>query len=67
MAAAQGNTPPLAGFGTAQPSLFHYRDVFADPATDVFQGNYEAALATYEVPLANQNVPTPAHGSRSKL
>ena len=60
MAAAQGNALPMAGLGTAQPSLFHYRDYFSDPANDVFQGNYAAALAPYEVPLANQNAPTPA-------
>ena len=60
MAAAQGNALPMAGLGTAQPSLFYYRDYFSDPANDVFQGNYAAALAPYEVPLANQNAPTPA-------
>ena len=60
MAAAQGNAPALAGLGTAQPSLYYYRDFFTDPASDVFQGNYAAALEPYAVPLANQNVPTPA-------
>ena len=59
MAAAPTN-PPIAGLGTAQPSLHYYRDYFSDPRTDVFQGNYAAALQPYGVPLANQNVPTPA-------
>ena len=57
--AAAPNNPPIAGLGTAQPSLYYYRDYFSDPRTDVFQGNYAAALQPYGVPLANQNVPTP--------
>ena len=60
MAAAPTN-PPIAGLGTAQPSLHYYRDYFSDPRTDVFQGNYAAALQPYRVPLAYQNVQTPAH------
>ena len=60
MAAAQGNAPAVAGLGTAQPSLYHYRDYFSDPANDVFQGSYSAVLDLYGVPLANQNVPAPA-------
>lgn len=60
MAAAQGNALALAGLGTAQPSMHYYRDYFSDPANDVFQGSYSAVLDLYGVPLANQNVPTPA-------
>ena len=60
MAAAPGNAQALAGLGTAQPSMYYYRDYFSDPATDVFQGSYSSVLELYGVPLANQNVPAPA-------
>lgn len=60
MAAAQGNALPMAGLGTAQLSLYYYCDYFSDPANDVLQGNYAAALSPYEVPLAIQNMPMPA-------
>ena len=67
MAAGQGNAPAVAGLGTAQPSLCYYRDFFTDPSSDVFQGNYAAALAPYSVPLANQNVTTPARVQEQAL
>ena len=67
MSAATGNASNITGLGTAQPSQYYYRDFFTDPSTDVFQGNYAAALAPYAVPLANQNVPTPARVQEQAL
>jgi len=58
--AAALNQVPNVGTGSAQLSLCYYRDYYLDPQTDVFQGNYTAALVPYVIPLANQNVPTPA-------
>ena len=37
-----------------------YRDYFAQPEHDPFSGDYTEVLAPYRIPLANQNVPTPA-------
>ena len=57
--AAAFNQAPNVGTGPAQPSLCYYRDYYLDPQTDIFQGNYTAALEPYVIPLPNQNVPTP--------
>ena len=37
-----------------------YQNYFAQPEHDPFNGNYTEVLATYQIPLANQDVPTPA-------
>jgi len=58
MAAVPGIAPTV-GTGPAQPSMCYYHDYYSDPQTDIFQGNYAAALDPYLIPLANQNVPTP--------
>ena len=58
------NPPILAGgvgtIGPAQPVACHYRDFFSDASNDPFSGNYTQVLNPYGVPLANQNVLSPA-------
>lgn len=36
--------------GPAQANVAHYRDFFADPANDVFNGEYTDALLPYVIP-----------------
>ena len=40
--------------------LMRYHDYFAQPEHDPFNGNYTEVLAPYRIPLANQDVQTPA-------
>ena len=60
------NHPGAAGLGgagalgPAQPVACHYRDYFSDASNDPFGGNYTQVLQPYGVPLANQNVLSPA-------
>jgi hypothetical protein len=46
--------------GPAQPVACHYRNYFGDPSNDPFGGDYAQVLQSYSVPVANQNVLTPA-------
>jgi hypothetical protein len=46
--------------GPAQPVLCYYRDYFGNPSNDPFDGAYTQVLHPYAVPLANQNILTPA-------
>ena len=50
----------VGAIGPAQPVACHYRDFFSDTSNDPFSGNYTQVLHPYGVPLANQNVLSPA-------
>ena len=50
----------LGAAGPAQPVSCYYRNYFGDPSNDPFGGAYAQVLQPYSVPLANQNIPTPA-------
>ena len=64
------NQPPPAGAGAAgvaagaagpaQPVSCLYRDYFSDAAHNPFGGNYTQVLSPYGVPIANQNIQSPA-------
>ena len=50
-----------AGLAPAQEVAFQsYHDYFSQPEHDPFNGDYTEVLAPYLIPLANQDVPTPA-------
>ena len=49
------------GLAPATEVTFHsYRDYFAQSEHNPFNGDYTEVLAPYRIPLANQDVPTPA-------
>ena len=49
------------GFMPAPGVTFQsYHDYFAQPEHNPFNGDYTEVLAPYRIPLANQDVPTPA-------
>ena len=45
------HAPPALPAGPVRPTLVHYRDLFADAATDVFNGRYADAMAPYNIPV----------------
>ena len=50
-----------AGLAPAPEATYKsYQNYFAQPDHDPFKGNYSKVLAPYQIPLANQDVPTPA-------
>ena len=50
-----------AGLVPAQELAYQtYHNYFAQPQHDPFSGNYTEVLALYRIPLANQDVLTPA-------
>jgi len=52
--------PPLGNLAPAHAATCEYMSFFQDQQNDPFLGNYAAALGPYLVPVANQNVATPA-------
>ena len=52
--------PPLGNLAPAHAATCDYMSFFQDQQNDPFLGNYAAALVPYLVPVANQNVATPA-------
>ena len=50
----------VGAIGPAQPVSCLYRDYFSDAANDPFRGDYTQVLSPYGVPLANQNILSPA-------
>ena len=52
--------PPLGNLAPAHAATCDYMSFFQDQQNDPFLGNYAAALGPYLVPVANQNVATPA-------
>ena len=44
------HAPPALPAGPVRPTLVHYRDLFADASTDVFNGRYADAMAPYNIP-----------------
>ena len=50
----------VGAIGPAQPVSCLYRDYFSDAANDPFRGDYTQVLSPYGVPLANQNIISPA-------
>ena len=58
--AAAAAVGAVGAIGPAQPVSCFYRDYFSDAANDPFWGDYTQVLSPYGVPLANQNILSPA-------